>query len=43
MASILEMTVDYLKIVNAALPPDFQSTVSQKMHSRKQVAEFTVL
>ncbi|XP_046360991.1 uncharacterized protein LOC124138403 isoform X2 [Haliotis rufescens] len=27
MASILEMTVDYLKIVNAAIPADFQNQV----------------
>ncbi|GFO20156.1 spermatogenesis-and oogenesis-specific basic helix-loop-helix-containing protein 2 [Plakobranchus ocellatus] len=31
MASILEMTVDYLKIVNASLPPEFQTRVIEML------------
>ncbi|CAG5125947.1 unnamed protein product, partial [Candidula unifasciata] len=39
MASILEMTVDYLKIVNAALPQDFQSQVIEIMSNGNPTLE----
>ncbi|XP_059173284.1 uncharacterized protein LOC131953884 isoform X2 [Physella acuta] len=39
MASILEMTVDYLKIINAALPQDFQSQVIEIMSNSNPLLE----